>query len=113
MTETDHRVELARRRPVSAKVTVALVAAATLGLWLVCGYLRAEALARDCVASLHGPGTTMANVEVSARPALPISWSVTIAGDAHEGGSAAPTYRSHMVLVVEPITGTVVATTAN
>jgi hypothetical protein len=113
MTETEHRAEIAKGRRVSAKVAVALVAAATLGLWLVGGYLRAEALARDYVASLHGPGTTLSNVEVSARPALPISWSVTIAAEVHEGGSAAPTYRSHMVLLVEPITGTVVATAAN
>jgi hypothetical protein len=46
-------------------------------------------------------------VEIEA-PAIPPFWVVSISGDVIEAGRTSPGYRSAMLLVVEPFTGSVI-----
>jgi hypothetical protein len=93
-----------RGRLARAIVVIALVLAA----WLMVGVLRSEAVARDYFAHAHGAGATVVNVGVEFEgPAIPPFWVVSIGGDVIEAGGTSPVYRSAMLLVVEPFTGSV------
>lgn len=86
---------------------VVILSSAAL-VWLVAGSLRAGDLARAYFATAHGPGATVTNVQIdAASPAVPPFWSVTVSGDVTEEGRTTPSYESHMILWVEPITGIV------
>jgi hypothetical protein len=79
-----------------------------LAAWLVVGFLRAEPVARDYFAHVHGDGATIENVDVKGViPLLPPFWGVSITGDVREPQMTGPGYLSAMLLVVEPFTGTV------
>jgi len=81
---------------------------AFLGVWLIAGFLRADAVARDYFAHAHG-GATVANVHSDAMtPGVPPFWQVQVRGDVIEPGRIGPAYQSSMRLWVEPITGFVV-----
>ena len=86
-----------------------LVLAVLLAIWLAAGLFRAETVARGYFATAHGEGVTVADVHIEGSgPAVPPFWSVTINGDVIEAGNTTPSYRSAMVLWVEPITGWVI-----
>jgi hypothetical protein len=77
-------------------------------VWLGAGWLRAADVARAYFAGAHGAGATVSNVSVDSQtPAIPPFWSVTIGGEVTEAGRTAPSYESHMILWIEPITGIV------
>ncbi len=83
-----------------------LVFAVLVAVWLAAGIWRAETVARGYFATAHGEGATVANVQVEGSgPAIPPIWSVTISGDVMEAGKTTPSYRSAMILWVEPIAG--------
>jgi hypothetical protein len=91
-----------------ALVAVAIVDALLFGGWLVAGNLRAGGLARDYFLAQHGTSTVV-NVTIDAEsPWIPPFWSVRISGDVVEPGQSSVTYRSHMWLLVEPVSGFVV-----
>jgi hypothetical protein len=95
------------RRVTLARVLVVL--AVLLAGWLVMGVLRSEAVARDYFAYAHGAGATVVNVGVQFQaPVIPPFWVVSISGDVIEAGRTSPVYRSAMLLVVEPFTGSVI-----
>jgi hypothetical protein len=88
-----------RRRQILA-VVLALVA-----IWVIAGLLRAESAGRAAFASSHA-GQTVSDVKVDGiLPAFPPFWQVTINGDVTEPGHSTPSYRSAMILWVEPISG--------
>jgi hypothetical protein len=88
---------------------VASVLVVMLAVWLVAGIVRAETVARDYFGTAHGLGATVADVHVEGSgPAIPPFWSVTISGDVIEAGKTTPSYRSALILWVEPITGWVI-----
>jgi hypothetical protein len=90
-----------------------LVIVVVLAVWLAAGALRAETVARDYFVTAHGSGATVAGVQVEGSgPAVPPFWSVTLSGDVIETGKTTPSYRSAMILWVEPITGWVIVTGA-
>ena len=96
-----------RRRNTLARVLMVL--AVLLAGWLVVGVLRSETAARDYFARAHGTGATVVNVGVQFEaPAIPPFWVVSISGDVIEAGGTSPVYRSAMLLVVEPFTGSVI-----
>jgi hypothetical protein len=98
------RREERRRWPVWLARAVIVV-----GLWLAFGFVRAPAVARDWLARqyiVHG----QAVVNVAAKTAVPLVppfWLVDVRGDVIEAGGTAPVYTSAQLLMVEPITGTV------
>ena len=96
-----------RRRSGLARAIV--VIALVLAAWLIVGVLRSEAVARDYFTHAHGAGATVVNVGVQFEaPAIPPFWVVSISGDVIEAGRTSPAYRSAMLIVVEPFTGSVV-----
>ena len=107
---TDAAIQPASKGP--RRVTLArvlVVLAVLLVAWLVMGVLRSEAVAVDYFAHAHGNGATVVNVEVEFEaPAIPPFWLVSISGDVIEAGRTSPVYRSAMLLVVEPFTGSVI-----
>ena len=77
-----------------------------LTAWLLIGLLRAETIARDYFAGIHGGGATISNVQVSFEsPAIPPFWIVSIDGEVKEPQMMGLGYISAMILVVEPLTG--------
>jgi hypothetical protein len=77
-----------------------------LAAWLLIGLLRAETIARDYFAAIHGGGSTISNVQISAEsPAIPPFWIVSINGEVKEPQMTSLGYTSAMILVVEPVTG--------
>lgn len=85
------------------------VIAVVLAAWLIIGFLRSGAVARDYFAKAHGAGATVVNVGVEFEaPATPPFWVVSIRGEVIEAGGTSPVYRSAMLLVVEPVTGWVI-----
>jgi hypothetical protein len=101
------QVSKPRWRNTLARVLVIL--AVLVAGWLVVGVLRSGAVARDYFAHAHGAGATVVNVEVEFEaPAIPPFWVVSISGDVIEAGGTSPVYRSAMLLVVEPFTGSVI-----
>ena len=79
-----------------------------LAIWLVMGFVRAEAVARDYFTRVH-EGQTLTRVETQLLPAIPPFWTVSISGNVVEpGGLKGAGYVSAMILWVEPITGWVV-----
>jgi hypothetical protein len=98
-----------KRRPRNTLGRVLAVLAILLTGWLVIGVLRAGAVGRDYFAHAHGTGATVVNVTVEFEaPAIPPFWVVSISGDVIEAGGTSPVYRSAMLLVVEPFTGSVI-----
>ena len=90
-------------------VGVAIVIALLFGSSLLAGNLRADSLTRDYFLAHHG-SSTVVNVTIDAEsPWIPPFWSVQISGDVIEPGGSSVTYRSHMWLLVEPISGLVVS----
>ena len=78
-----------------------VVIAVVLAVWVGLGSLRATTIARAYFAQAHGPGATVANVQIEgAGPAIPPFWSVTISGHVIEAGSTTPAYQSHVILWV-------------
>lgn len=74
--------------------------------WVIVGIVRAEPAARAWFAGAHGPGATVADVEVTGvAPGVPPFWQVTISGDVVEAGRTTASYRSYMIVWIEPITG--------
>jgi hypothetical protein len=101
-------IQARTRRTTPPWVAWVVVLMVVLAVWLGLGSLRATTIARDAFAVAHGPGATVANVQIEGSgPAIPPFWSVTISGDVIEAGRTDPAYRSHMILWVEPITGSV------
>ena len=106
MTGAGVVIQAEARRPFPARLVLAVVIVAVLASWLGLGSLRATAVARDYFGQAHGPGATVANVQIEgAGPVIPPFWSVTISGDVIEAGRTTPVYQSHMILWVELITG--------
>ncbi len=90
-----------RRRWIALAFVGALLVA-----WVLVGMVRAESAARAWFAGAHGPGATVANVEVTGvAPGIPPFWQVTISGDVIEAGRTTASYRSYMNVWIEPITG--------
>jgi hypothetical protein len=97
------------RRPKGGLARAIVVIALVLAAWLIVGVLRSEAVARDYFTHAHGAGATVVNVGVQFEaPAIPPFWVVSISGDIIEAGRTSPAYRSAMLIVVEPFTGSVV-----
>jgi hypothetical protein len=110
MSEAGLVLEADARRPFPSRLVLAIVLVGLLASWLGIGSLRTTTVARDWFALAHGPGSTVANVQVEgAGPAIPPFWSITISGDVIEAGRSTAAYRSHMMLWVEPVTGWVFA----
>ena len=98
-----------KRRRRSGLARVLMILAVLLAGWLVIGVLRAGTVARDYFAHAHGTGATVVNVGVEIEaPDIPPFWVVSISGDVIEAGRTSPAYRSAMLLVVEPFTGSVI-----
>lgn len=98
----------ASRRLALKLIRGAALVSAFLGVWLIVGLLRAEAVARDYYAHAHG-SATVANVQSDGMaPGFPPFWQVQIHGDVIEAGRTSPSYESSMRLWVEPITGFVI-----
>lgn len=91
-----------RRAP--TRLVVVLVAVVLVALWVILGYVRAGALARDYFDAREA-GKTVADVQVEVFPESLLSWSVTVRAQVTEAGGAR--YDSSMILSVEPITGSV------
>jgi len=81
---------------------------AIVALWIVLGFVRAPAVARDYWTSRQGAGAQFLNVEVNLQPAIPPFWGVEIHGHVVEAGQQPPGYISAMILWVEPLTGWVI-----
>ncbi len=97
------------RRPKGRLARAIFVLALVLAAWLIVGVLRSEVVARDYFAHAHGAGATLVNVRVEFEgPAIPPFCVVSISGDVIEAGGTSPVYRSAMLLVVEPFTGSVI-----
>jgi hypothetical protein len=85
---------------------VAVVLVIVLAGWLVIGFLRAEAIARNYFTHAAGAGSKVMEVEIlTLAPAIPPFWAVNISGEVVEAGAAGPGYTSAMWLWVEPVTG--------
>ncbi len=94
------------RRP--AWLAWLVVLAVVVTAWLGAGWLRAADIARTYFAGAHGAGSSVSKVSVDSQsPAFPPFWTVTIGGDVTEAGRAGPSYESHMILWIEPISGVV------
>lgn len=91
-----------RRRARTALLILGVVA-----LWIVLGFVRAPAIARDYFDSTHGSAKAT-GVEVRLQPAIPPFFGVEIHGNVIEPGASGPGYISAMILWVEPVTGWVV-----
>jgi len=89
-------------------VGVAFVIALLFGSSLLAGNLRADSLARDYFLAHHGSSTVVSVTIDAESPWIPPFWSVQISGNVIEPGRSSVTYRSHMWLLVEPISGLVV-----
>ena len=84
---------------------IAIVVAMVAIVWVLGGVLRAGPAARDWFAQQQG-GDSVINVTVdSVLPAVPPFWNVAISGDVVQPGSTSPSYRSYMVVWIEPFTG--------
>jgi hypothetical protein len=93
-------------RRMSPFARVAIVLVVVLTGWLVIGFLRAEAVARDYFAHAAGARSTIVDVQVlTVAPAIPPFGAVNITGQVIEGGGTGPGYTSAMWLWVEPVTG--------
>jgi hypothetical protein len=90
----------------TALARAAVVLVVVLAGWIVVGFLRAEAVARNYFAHAAGAGSKVVDVEVlTLAPAIPPFWAVNISGEVREAGAAGPGYTSAMWLWVEPVTG--------
>jgi hypothetical protein len=97
-----------RRPPPSAPRATrrrVLTVVAILACWFAAGLLRADGAARGFFADAHGAGVTVARVTVDGLIPVPPFWAVTISGDVIEAGQTSPSYRSYMILLVEPLSG--------
>jgi hypothetical protein len=79
-----------------------------LALWIVLGFVRAPAVARDYWTSRQGTGAQLLNLEANLQPAIPPFWGVEIHGEVVEAGQHPPGYVSAMILWIEPLTGWVI-----
>lgn len=75
-----------------------------LAAWLLVGALRAPGVASGYLAGLNA-GTRDVRVE-AAFPVVPPFWVVSVSGQVPV--SSGQSYHSAMILLIEPITGTVV-----
>jgi hypothetical protein len=98
------RRELRRRRwPIWLVRALAVIA-----IWLVFGFVRAPAVARDWLARQYRAGQRAVNIATEfVAPLVPPFWLVNVHADVIEAGGTAPVYTSYQLLLVEPITGTV------
>lgn len=88
-----------RRRVAIGVAVVALV-------WVLGGVLRAGPAARDWFVGQQGGSAHVRNVTVDGvLPAVPPFWNVSISGDVVQPGNTSPSYRSYMVVWIEPFTG--------
>jgi hypothetical protein len=98
----------ARPDRISTRRRIVLVVAALAILWLVLGFVRAPAIARDFLAR-ESPGAVIDLKTVSVFPAIPpffvvqLEGTVTLPDDAREG------YAFGRILAVEPFTGFVIS----
>jgi len=74
-------------------------------LWVILGFVRAPAVARDYYLSKQG-GAGVTDLEQVVFPALPPFWGVSIQGDVITNNG--PPVPSVMLLWVEPFSGVVV-----
>ena len=99
--DAERRAERRRRWPVWLAR-----AAAVIGVWLVAGFVRAPAVARDWLVGQDRDGQRSVNVATEfVAPVVPPFWLVNIHGDVIEAGGTSPVYTSYQLLLVEPITG--------
>jgi hypothetical protein len=93
-----------RRRGITGRQALARLLV-VVAIWLVVGFIRAPMAARAWFVNAHGVDTIV-NVSIDALgPAIPPFWFVNVGGDIIEPGATSPSYRSHMILIVEPIAG--------
>ncbi len=79
-----------------------LVMAAAVFVWIAAGLLRAPGIARDYLAAMERP-KQVSGVSTGLGLAIPPFWSVQVRGTVTESSGAS--YRSAMILWVEPVTG--------
>jgi hypothetical protein len=92
-------------RPRIRRRRVVALFLALLAVWIVLGFVRAQAVARDYWTSRQGTGAQLLNVEANLQPAIPPFWGVEIHGEVVEAGQHGPGYISAMILWIEPLTG--------
>jgi hypothetical protein len=93
----------------STRRTTLIRASVVVAVWFLVGFVRAPRIAADWLAASEAhAGLLATGVSVDfVAPIPPPVWLVNVSGDVTEPGDAAPVYRSHRLVLVEPITGIV------